>query len=236
MNSSLNRRAWVGLIAQVMGALGIGRPSSSAESRAKKRRNKTTRSEHDRWQRKHIPVIDYTGPELDGYLPIIVANWNAALGGGLQLSYQRAEPRADCAGVKRQAGAIVVCNYRTPNEQVGSGETHVFVNGRSAIVAAKVHLVARAWGTNSEESGYWWHPLGCHEVGHALGLEHDFDESRTCMGTQRQTPGWMDVRRLKTLYGGCGGTVTGPTPTCCGELQAAVAAADTKCRKKTRKR
>lgn len=228
----MNRRGVLALVARLAAP-----DAATARGRKKAKRTKSKQPGTDRWRRRTVPVIDYTGPELEGYLPIIVQNWNAALGGGLRLTYWRAESRVDCAGVAKEIGAIVVCNYRAPTPEISSGETHVFVNDHSAIVAAKVHLVARAWGTNSEESGYWWHPLGCHEVGHALGLEHDFNESRTCMGTQRQTPGWIDVRRLKALYGGCGGTVTGPTPVCCGELQVAEAAAESrKCRKKGRRR
>lgn len=167
----------------------------------------------DHWAQRLVVVYDYTQPELDGYLPIIVRNWNLALGdGGLRLRYED-RPSKDCRDVDPIPDAIVVCSAAT-HDTYAAGATWVWVGKRHRISKVKTLLVASTWGTSSSESGYWWHPMGCHEMGHALGLDHPnpWQDITTCMSTQRQTPGTHDVAELRRMYGGTGGTVTETVP------------------------
>lgn len=157
-----------------------------------------------------VVVRDYTGPELDGYIPIIVANWQTAIGSGaLTLVYER-KPAKPCSDVRQNDGAISVCSSHEDNEPYPAGVTLLKLDGHT-ITAAKVHLVARDWThANHPDAGYWWHPMGCHEMGHALGLGHRYTETDSCLGTQMQQPGSHDVEAMKQEYGGHNGYAADP--------------------------
>ncbi len=158
-----------------------------------------------RWNPGTIAVYDYTSAGLDGYVAQIVAQWNAVLPATLQLSYQRAEMRENCEGVPDKInGAMVVCN-QVSFPQYPAGVTDVqFINGKNGaaqITSTRTILVAETYGTKDARSGGWGFPLGCHELGHALGLNHpgDWDED-TCMSVYQDTPSAGDAAALHSLY------------------------------------
>lgn len=170
---------------------------------------------NDAWKRTTVTVYDYSQAELDGYVATIVANWNAALGGGLELVYER-RPAKPCGDVDPVRGAMVVCS-RAHHEQYPAGVTWIWTNDEHEITKTKTVLVAT--GTHGSGTAYWWHPMGCHELGHALGLNHWYTETDSCMGTQMQTPGSHDAEALQRMYGGDGGAVADPPQVCCDELE-----------------
>ena len=176
------------------------------------------------WRRDVVVVEDHTSEALGPYVEIITHNWNAALGGGLVLKYQRHPPVTNCQGVKPVEGRIVVCDYRQADApaKVGVGVTDLWWCSRDngdnkRLCQAFVRLVADDWRGGSG-TAYWWHPLGCHELGHAIGLDHRYTETDSCLGTQMQTPGSHDAVQLKRMYGGNGGEVFDPPIMCCGEV------------------
>lgn len=177
------------------------------------------------WPRENVPVYDYTAAGLAGYVEIVVANWNAAAGGGITLNYVRRDQREGCPNVKPIDNAIVVCSYRRDAgfDQYPAGVTFLRYRpdgpNKGDILSAKVVLVADAWDTNGSDSGYWWHPMGCHEMGHALGLNHSYDNATTCMEVRRQVPGSHDAEALRKMYGGNGGWVFPPGEDCCGPVR-----------------
>lgn len=171
---------------------------------------------NDRWDAKRVTVYDYTQPVLDGYIQTVVRNWNLALGGGLRLVYQR-EDATNCPSVDPIKGAMVVCS-RAEWDAYPAGITYLWVNtDKHTIIKTKTILVAT--GTHGSGTSYWSHPLGCHELGHALGLNHWYTETDSCLGTQMQTPGSHDAEALQRMYGGDGGYVADPPQMCCEELE-----------------
>lgn len=183
---------------------------------------------------KSITVRDYTNSDLDGYVEIITRNWQAALGtGGLTLTYER-EAATPCADIVRLNGSIDVCSAKSDEavggDTAGTGITDIHCatsnnctggdGSDKRIVYARVYLVSNDWTGPPNTVGYWWHPLGCHEMGHALGLNHyytDYSEHHTCMGTQGQSPGDHDVASMKNQYGGRGGVSV--FQTCCEQVR-----------------
>lgn len=150
-----------------------------------------------RWGKRSITVYDYTS-DMGTYVATKVAEWNVALAGNLTLSYQRMDPRQDCAGVNRRGGAIVVCN-EVERGQNYSGLTTVLAkkNDKDRIESAKVALVANRYDGPHDQYGW---PYGCHEIGHALGLNH-IVSTGSCMNSDRDTPGADDVAMLQKMYG-----------------------------------
>ena len=178
------------------------------------------------WRKSTVTVEDWTSARAGTYARTVVANWQAALGTGLTLHYERKDHRENCEGVAWQQGVIRICDY-TPEAAeaagAGVGKTNLKYDWNSRqkewrITGAKVMLVANSFQGGSG-SAYWWHPLGCHEMGHALGLNHWYVEDQSCMGTQMQTPGPHDLTALKRMYGGRGHVIADPPQMCCDELQ-----------------
>lgn len=181
-----------------------------------------------------ITVRDYTNSNLTGYVEIITRNWQSALGtGGITLTYER-EPATPCSQIVRVNKNIDVCSATADepvgDEKAGTGITDIFCatsnqceggdGSDKRIVYARVYLVANDWRGNPSSIGWWWHPMGCHEMGHALGLNHiytDYSEHHTCMGTQGQSPGDHDVAVLKNQYGGRGGISV--FQSCCDQVR-----------------
>jgi hypothetical protein len=177
------------------------------------------------WRRDTVVVEDHTSEALGPYVEIITHNWNAALGGGMRLKYQRHPPVTNCQGVRPVEGRIVVCDYRQADAppKVGVGVTDTWTCSRDngdnpRLCQAFVRLVADDW-RGGAGTAYWWHPLGCHELGHAIGLDHRYTETDSCLGTQLQTPGSHDAAQLKRMYGGNGGVVADPPMLCCGPVE-----------------
>lgn len=158
-----------------------------------------------RWNAGTITVYDYTSANLKGYVEQVVAQWNAVLPSTLQLSYVRAGVHDNCDGVpQRITGAMVVCNQMSWPEYP-AGATDVLTkkgkNGPARITATRTVLVAETYDTNDPRSGLWGFPLGCHELGHALGLNHPHDwYDDTCMSVYVDLPSASDAAALQTLY------------------------------------
>lgn len=159
------------------------------------------------WSRKSIEVRDYTSDSGD-YVARKVAEWNAVLpGNGPRLWYHRLDARENCQNVKKKRHSIVVCNMADDNpipcDGPSSGCTTIYLGGKrhgdNVITGAKVILSFDQWpdpaGPHRDGA-----PYGCHELGHALGLNHD-DSNGSCMGTDRDAPGPNDVAKLTKMYG-----------------------------------
>lgn len=192
----LGRRLWHGgLLLVLTTALMLGQVSDLRANEAGKAR----------WQAGTITVYDYTSANLAGYVERVVAQWNAVLPSTLQLSYVRAGMHDDCVGVPQKInGAMVVCNQESWPEYP-AGVTDVLTkkgkNGPAQITATRTVLVAGTYGTNDSRSGMWGFPLGCHELGHALGLNHPHDwYDDTCMSVYQDAPSASDAAALHTLY------------------------------------
>ncbi len=158
-----------------------------------------------RWNTGTITVYDYTSASLAGYVERVVADWNAVLPATLQLSYQRAGMYENCEGVPDKInGAMVVCN-RDSWPDYPAGATDVLTkkgkSGPARITATRTVLVAETYGSQDPRSGMWGFPLGCHEIGHALGLNHPHDWFEdTCMSVYRDSPSASDAAAMQTLY------------------------------------
>jgi hypothetical protein len=163
-----------------------------------------------RWYKDTVPVYDYTNLMLNGYVQQKVDQWNAALGGKLTLRYERVAFHYNCNGVPNKvAGAIIVCNYESgdyPDYPAGvSTITYDKTRQGVKITAVKTILVASRYGTNSGQSGYWWHPMGCHELGHAIGLQHPSEaiggyDYGGCMAVINDAPNAHDQDEVRDLY------------------------------------
>lgn len=153
------------------------------------------------WHKDTITLIDRTHG-LNDYVAIKVAEYNA-LDAGFKIKYERGAPDKGCRDTPKRDGKIVVCNRAEvvcAGDVAPRGCTDLWLkrtnDGERKITAAKVILEAASWST----PGGWGDIYGCHEIGHALGLNHDYGSPDTCMGQERDTPGPHDADMLRKMY------------------------------------
>jgi hypothetical protein len=123
-----------------------------------------------RWTKSVVTVLDYTPQTLAPHVEAMVAQWSAVTGGAVTLAYSRHDERA-CDDVRAQTGAIVVC--AAPAQATPVGET-ILVRTGAVLRSAKI----RYYGDGSEAYRDW---CLLHELGHALGLEHQADGTVSVM-------------------------------------------------------
>lgn len=148
------------------------------------------------WPNGQIEIHDYTSPFFDFMLVDAVANWDNT-SPSLTLTLID-EGEMACPGFT--AGIVVVCsgNYNNPD---WAGRAWYHSSGSHIIDGAIRFDTADFAGRESD--GPWVLHLGCHEVGHMMGLNHQ-NTSGSCVtdSNLRRYPGDHDVNTMLAVYDG----------------------------------
>ena len=139
------------------------------------------------WATRTATVVDRTGsPSWNAATQYAVAVWNAT-NSGLRLSWA-----AGTGSCTYGAGRIDVCvGYANGYD----GWTYMYWDGSSHLTGATVTMDTRV----GADQGYR-NALACHEVGHALRLQHSWDGSCMDPAIIADAPGSHDAESLRAMY------------------------------------
>lgn len=149
------------------------------------------------WRVDRVVVEDHTDPGTHDLIRESVRDWNAALPDTIKLVYREADRDRHCDLHLDQydKGTIGICNDSDDHGCGCSGMTYPWTDGRK-ILRAAVFLVM---GNDVPVGNEFGESLACHELGHALGLDHGL---HTCVGEWRMNPTAHDAEALTRMYGG----------------------------------